>query len=89
MKPFSSWSNDGEKKFLDLIDPKISFDFLGGCFFRFLGGRTGGKVLMRLVLEYLHWKFMPNSSALDKVDKSLRKIVTILPSDPNQRCCAR
>lgn len=32
MRPFSSWSSPGEMKFLDLIDPKISFDFLGGMF---------------------------------------------------------
>ncbi len=32
MKPFSSWSQSGEMKFIDLIDPKISFDFLGGMY---------------------------------------------------------
>ncbi|MDB4616937.1 glycosyltransferase family 2 protein [Synechococcus sp. AH-551-E11] len=32
MIPFSSWSYPAEMKFLDLIDPKISFDFLGGMF---------------------------------------------------------
>jgi glycosyltransferase involved in cell wall biosynthesis len=32
MKPFSSWTQSGEMKFLDLVDPKISFDFLGGMF---------------------------------------------------------
>jgi glycosyltransferase involved in cell wall biosynthesis len=29
---FSSWPNSGEMKFLDLIDPKISLDFLGGMY---------------------------------------------------------
>ena len=29
MKPFSSWPNSGEMKFMDLIEPRISFDFLG------------------------------------------------------------
>jgi len=32
MEPFSSWSHSGEMKFVDLINPKISFDFLGGMF---------------------------------------------------------
>ncbi len=32
MKPFSGWKSPGEMKFLDLIDPRISFDFLGGMF---------------------------------------------------------
>ena len=32
MEPFSSWPHSGEMKFMDLIDPKISFDFLGGMF---------------------------------------------------------
>ena len=32
MVPFSSWRRDGELPFLDLIDPRISFDFLGGMF---------------------------------------------------------
>jgi hypothetical protein len=32
MEPFSPWTTDGELPFLDLIDPRISFDFLGGIF---------------------------------------------------------
>jgi len=32
MKPFSSWECSGELPFLELIDPKVSFDFLGGMF---------------------------------------------------------
>jgi glycosyltransferase involved in cell wall biosynthesis len=32
MAPFSGWPNAGEMNFLDLINPKISFDFLGGMF---------------------------------------------------------
>jgi glycosyltransferase involved in cell wall biosynthesis len=32
MVPFSKWSIPGELPFLKLIDPKISFDFLGGMF---------------------------------------------------------
>jgi glycosyltransferase involved in cell wall biosynthesis len=32
MEPFSKYSVAGEMHFLDLIDPKISFDFLGGMF---------------------------------------------------------
>jgi hypothetical protein len=32
MEPFSKYSDDGELDFLDLINPKISFDFLGGMF---------------------------------------------------------
>ena len=32
MKPFSSWTNSGEIRFMDLINPKMSFDFLGGMF---------------------------------------------------------
>jgi len=32
MEPFSSWIHSGEMKFMDLVDPKISFDFLGGMF---------------------------------------------------------
>jgi glycosyltransferase involved in cell wall biosynthesis len=32
LKPFSSWPKSSEMKFMDLIDPKISFDFLGGMY---------------------------------------------------------
>ena len=32
MQPFSSWPHSGEMKFMDLIDPRISFDFLGGMY---------------------------------------------------------
>jgi glycosyltransferase involved in cell wall biosynthesis len=32
MVPFSTWNFDGEISFLDLVNPKISFDFLGGMF---------------------------------------------------------
>ncbi len=32
LEPFSSWTNNGELNFFDLIDPKISFDFLGGMY---------------------------------------------------------
>jgi hypothetical protein len=32
MIPFSSWRKDGPIKFIDLVNPKISFDFLGGMF---------------------------------------------------------
>lgn len=32
MTPFSAWANSGEMKFMELINPKISFDFLGGMF---------------------------------------------------------
>ena len=32
MKPFSSWEKTGELMFMELINPKISFDFLGGMF---------------------------------------------------------
>lgn len=32
MAPFSTWPKSGEMNFMDLINPKISFDFLGGMF---------------------------------------------------------
>jgi glycosyltransferase involved in cell wall biosynthesis len=32
MKPFSTWRHDKELPFFSLIDPRISFDFLGGMF---------------------------------------------------------
>ena len=32
MEPFSKFNNDGVLDFMDLINPKISFDFLGGMF---------------------------------------------------------
>lgn len=32
MEPFSAFDSDGEMAFLSLIDPNISFDFLGGMF---------------------------------------------------------
>ncbi len=32
MKPVSSYTQSGEKDFMELIDPRISFDFLGGMF---------------------------------------------------------
>jgi glycosyltransferase involved in cell wall biosynthesis len=32
MTPVSSWPHCGEMEFLDLIDPRISFDFLGGMY---------------------------------------------------------
>lgn len=31
-EPFSPWTRSGRRKFLDLIDPRISFDFLVGMF---------------------------------------------------------
>lgn len=32
MSPFSTWTAAGEMNFLELIDPRVSFDFLGGIF---------------------------------------------------------
>lgn len=32
MTPFSSWPDSGELRFIDLINPEISFDFLGGMY---------------------------------------------------------
>lgn len=32
MIPFSAWPNSGEIRFMDLVNPRISFDFLGGMF---------------------------------------------------------
>ena len=32
MPRFSSWDRDGELPFIELVDPKVSFDFLGGIF---------------------------------------------------------
>ncbi len=32
MRPFSDWPTSGELNFLELINPRISFDFLGGIF---------------------------------------------------------
>ena len=32
MEKFSKWPHEGELPFLDLVNPKISFDFLGGMF---------------------------------------------------------
>lgn len=32
MTPFSTWTAAGEMNFLELIDPRVSFDFLGGIF---------------------------------------------------------
>ncbi len=32
MSPVSSWQNSGEMRFIDLVNPRISFDFLGGMF---------------------------------------------------------
>ena len=32
MMPFSSWPYSGEIQFMNLVNPKISFDFLGGMF---------------------------------------------------------
>jgi len=32
MKPFSSWTSTGELPFMNLVDPRVSFDFLGGMF---------------------------------------------------------
>lgn len=32
MRPFSSWQLSGEMNFMELVNPKISFDFLGGMF---------------------------------------------------------
>ena len=33
MVPFSKWKIEGEMPFLQLIDPRITFDFLGGMFY--------------------------------------------------------
>jgi hypothetical protein len=32
MTPFSRWTQDGELPYFDLVDPRISFDFMGGMF---------------------------------------------------------
>lgn len=32
MKPFSPWTRSGELPYFDLVDPRISFDFMGGMF---------------------------------------------------------
>lgn len=32
MTPFSSWTDTGEMKFMDMVDSRISFDFLGGMY---------------------------------------------------------
>lgn len=32
MTPVSGWSKSGEMPFMDLVNPKVSFDFLGGMF---------------------------------------------------------
>lgn len=32
MTPFSTWKKSGEMKFIELINPEVSFDFLGGMF---------------------------------------------------------
>ncbi|MCH9770196.1 MAG: glycosyltransferase [Gammaproteobacteria bacterium] len=32
MEPFSKWEREGEVNFFELVNPKISFDFLGGMF---------------------------------------------------------
>lgn len=32
MRPFSSWPHSGELEFMDLINPAVSFDFLGGMY---------------------------------------------------------
>ena len=32
MQKFSAWPRSGQKHFMDLINPKLSFDFLGGMF---------------------------------------------------------
>lgn len=48
MSPFSTWTAAGEMNFLELIDPRISFDFLGGIFlsvFRRSNWNLNAKVL--------------------------------------------
>ncbi|MBT6226808.1 MAG: glycosyltransferase family 2 protein [Candidatus Scalindua sp.] len=50
MEKFSKWEVSGEMPFLDLINPKISFDFLGGMFLS--------------VFKREHW--IKNVSALDE-----------------------
>ena len=54
MEPFSSWPYSGEMEFMDLIDPKISFDFLGGMFlsvFRRENWRKNVDALDELVIK--------------------------------------
>lgn len=51
MTPFSLWPNSGEIRFMDLVNPKISFDFLGGMFLS--------------VFRRRNW--IQNINALDKV----------------------
>lgn len=50
MPKFSSWSEAGVLRFLDLIDPKISFDFLGGMY----------------LAVFRREKWLKNVNALDK-----------------------
>lgn len=54
MTPFSSWLNSGEMRFMDLINPKISFDFLAGMYLS--------------VFRRRNW--MRNVNALDEVSIS-------------------
>lgn len=54
MKKFSSWEIDGETNFLDLINPKISFDFLGGMFLAVFRRSMWVKNVNKLNLKAIH-----------------------------------
>lgn len=79
--------SDGTKYRVLLLNPmtKIFFYPVAICiiFTSFL--KTPKSLMQQLVFDYICSKFKGNSSAQDKIDKSLRKIVTILPSYPDQR----
>jgi len=58
MEPFSSWPNSGEMKFMDLIDPSISFDFLGGMY----------------LAVFRREKWVSNSHSLNKASLSDKRV---------------
>ena len=65
-----------------LLNPMTKIFFypavISSIFTSFL--KTPKFLIQRLVFDYIRAKFRDNSSAQDKIDKSLRKIVTIVPS---------
>ena len=54
MKKFSSWEKKGQLPFLDLINPKISFDFLGGMFLSVFRRRMWVENIDKLNMESVH-----------------------------------
>lgn len=79
MTPFSSWPDTGAMPFLDLVDPKVSFDFLGGMFlavFRRANWLAHADAISDAADEILHSDGWLPSASLEPQIERLKAIAT-------------